>query len=88
MFVLLQEWMQQELEHAQSGNGNGTTIIASLLKHDINQWTDEATLTELLREVHVKQQLARGYPESMVRQLAKPMDADVLLRTLEGKRKQ
>ena len=84
MLGILQSGMRKELEHLQGENGNGNLITLQLVLQDINKWNDEAVLTDLMRELYVKQSGVTGPLEEIIRGLAAQMDADGLMLNFEG----
>jgi DNA segregation ATPase FtsK/SpoIIIE-like protein len=86
MLAILQAGMRKELEQLQGANTSARLVTLNLVLQDVNKWTDEEVLTNLLRELYVQQQGGGNeYLEKMAKRLAAKMDVDILLQTFEGK---
>ena len=87
MMAILQRGMLKELEYLKENNGangSGELVSAKLFQLDTTQWHSESVLTELLREMWKKEQIAAGTPEDLVEALAVDMDDESIILSIES----
>ncbi|MCB9098593.1 MAG: hypothetical protein H6632_03550 [Anaerolineales bacterium] len=87
MMAILQRGMLKEIEHLKENNGangSGELVTAKLIQLDTTQWHSEAVLTELLRDMWKKEQIAAGTPEDFVEALAVDMDDESIILSIES----
>ncbi len=85
MLTILQSGMRKELEQLQPDNGHEQLLTMRLVLQEVDKWGDETLLTELLRDLYVKQQGGGPSLQEMTKRFASRMDADLLIQTLEEK---
>ncbi len=81
MMALLQKIMLQEMSQA---DGTKELLTHKLVQLEPKNWHDEKALTELLRELYIKQQVASGFSKEMAEDFSASMDVASLLLTLES----